>query len=160
MAFENEKIIETKSCKHCNASFSISDKDLEFYNKLAVNIAENIFPIPLPSLCPECRSQRRLTFRNERKFYKRPCDATQRDIISIYSPDKIQKVYHYSSWWSDTFDAREYGRQFDFSRPFFIQIQELFDVVPKMNLQMNDDSENCEYINFEGASKNGYMLTG
>jgi hypothetical protein len=29
-----------------------------------------------------------------------------------------------------------------------------------MNLQMNDDSENCEYINFEGASKNGYMLTG
>jgi hypothetical protein len=35
MSFKNEKIVETKKCKHCNASFGITDKDLEFYDKVS-----------------------------------------------------------------------------------------------------------------------------
>ncbi|MDR2641068.1 MAG: hypothetical protein LBC61_07445 [Candidatus Peribacteria bacterium] len=31
----NEKIIQTKICKHCNTSFEITDKDLEFYEKIS-----------------------------------------------------------------------------------------------------------------------------
>jgi hypothetical protein len=31
----SEKIVETKTCKHCNISFEITDKDLEFYEKVS-----------------------------------------------------------------------------------------------------------------------------
>ncbi|USN59161.1 MAG: hypothetical protein H6767_03615 [Candidatus Peribacteria bacterium] len=30
-----EKIVETKTCKHCSVSFDITDKDLEFYEKVS-----------------------------------------------------------------------------------------------------------------------------
>jgi len=30
-----EKIIQTKSCKKCSTNFEITDKDLEFYNKIS-----------------------------------------------------------------------------------------------------------------------------
>jgi hypothetical protein len=32
---QEEKIIETKTCKHCEARFEITDKDLEFYEKVS-----------------------------------------------------------------------------------------------------------------------------
>ncbi len=33
--FENEKVVEIKQCKHCSCKFDISDKDLEFYEKVS-----------------------------------------------------------------------------------------------------------------------------
>jgi len=82
--FENEKIVETKICKHCGASFDITDKDLEFYKKVSPSFPSpdslesglKKYLIPTPTLCPECRQKRRLVWRNERNLYKRNCDAT------------------------------------------------------------------------------------
>jgi len=123
----DEKIVETKTCKHCGASFDITDKDMEFYEKVSP-VFTNFNPgvsfltpglkllesgkikylIPSPTLCPDCRQQRRLTFRNERKLYKRKCDFSGKDIISIYSPDKPYKVYEMDFWLSDKWDALNY----------------------------------------------------
>jgi hypothetical protein len=33
--FQNEKVVETKICKHCEVSFEITDKDIEFYEKVS-----------------------------------------------------------------------------------------------------------------------------
>ena len=32
---KDEKVVKTKICKHCSASFDITDKDLEFYEKVS-----------------------------------------------------------------------------------------------------------------------------
>jgi hypothetical protein len=32
---QEEKIIETKTCKHCEVKFEITDNDLEFYEKVS-----------------------------------------------------------------------------------------------------------------------------
>ena len=103
-----EKTIQTKTCKQCNIKFEITNKDLEFYKKISPKFNGEIFQIPTPTLCPGCRQQRRLSFRNERKLYKRKCDATGKDIISMYSPDKKFKVYHQDFWWSDKWDGLNY----------------------------------------------------
>jgi len=55
--------------------------------------------IPTPTLCPEERQRRRLAFRNERKLYKRKCDATKKDIISLYQNDSPYIVYDHTVWW-------------------------------------------------------------
>ena len=89
-------------------------------------------------------------------MYKRECDATGKSIISIYSPDKVQKVYSQDIWWSDSLDAMDYGRDFDFSRSFFEQYKELYQEVPSMHLYV-DANENSDYVNWTGWAKNLYM---
>ncbi len=42
--FKNEKIIETKICRHCGSNFDITNKDLEFYEKISP-----VFPNPMVS---------------------------------------------------------------------------------------------------------------
>jgi hypothetical protein len=142
-----ETLVETRKCRHCSAEFPITDQDLEFYEKVSPVFAGVKYSIPAPTLCPDCRQQRRLSFRNERKLYKRKCDATGRDIISIYSPEKPFKVYHQDEWWSDKWDPLSYGTDFDFGRPFFEQFGELMREVPVMSVIVMNNS-NADYGNY------------
>ncbi len=151
-----EKTIQSKQCRFCNSSFDITDLDLEFYKKVSPIFAWKKYLIPTPTICPDCRQQRRLSFRNERNLYRRKCDLTGKDIISIYSPDKPYKVYGQDAWWSDKWDAMDYARDFDFSRWFFGQFDELMKQVPQLWL-LNTDNENAEYNNYIKWCKDAYM---
>jgi hypothetical protein len=101
--------------------------------------------------------QRRLSFRNERKLYHRKCDLTGKQIISLYSPSEKNVVYGPDAWWSDKWDAKSYGQDFDFDRPFFDQWHELFQKVPKLGL-INKNSENSDYSLFSSDLKNCYLV--
>ncbi len=100
---------EIKNCQNCENEFLIDEQDQAFYKKIDV---------PQPTLCPKCRYQRRLIHRNELNLYRRTCDATGESIISIYRPGVVFPVYKQAAWWADGWDAMEYGRDYDFSRPF------------------------------------------
>jgi hypothetical protein len=70
-------------------------------------------------------------------------------------------VYCNKCWWSDAWDPYQYGQDFDFSRSFFEQFQELQQKVPILAL-MNDDgigSVNCAYTQNEAYAKNCYMVS-
>ena len=157
MWFENEKIVEIKICTKCSTSFDITDKDLEFYEKISPIFGWTKYLIPTPTLCPDCRAQRRFSARNERNLYKRKCDATGKDILSIFSPDKKNIVYSADYWWSDKWNPLDYGKDFDFSRPCFTQFQELMESVPLLNL-LWANNENSEYINLTADCKNCYIV--
>jgi hypothetical protein len=90
--------------------------------------------IPTPTLCPDCRNQRRLTWRNDRKLYKRKCGITEKSIISIFSPDKDFIVYDLDFWWSDNWKIENYFLEIDFKKSFFSQFEELLKIVPKRAL--------------------------
>ena len=94
-----EKVIEIKQCKQCNISFEITDKDLEFYDKISPIFQDKKYFIPTPTLCPDCRQQRRLSFINERNLYRRKSSKTEESIISIYSPNKDLTVFESKEWW-------------------------------------------------------------
>ena len=53
------------------------------------------YEIPSPTLCLECRQQRRMVWRNERRFYKRTCSKTKNTIIAMYPPDTPFPVLEY-----------------------------------------------------------------
>jgi len=144
------KNTESKICQNCSNQFTIEADDFGFYEKIKV---------PPPTFCPECRSQRRLAYRNEFSLYNRECDLCKRKIISIYSPDKTQIIYCNKCWWGDNWDPKSYGQNFDFSRPFFDQFTELRQKVPALAL-INDNnvgSVNCEYTQDFAYGKNCYM---
>ncbi|EKD44623.1 MAG: hypothetical protein ACD_71C00072G0001, partial [uncultured bacterium (gcode 4)] len=98
-----------------------------------------------------------MSFRNERNLYKRKCDATNKDIISNISPDKKYKIYHQDYWWSDKWDAIDYGQEFDFGRSFFKQFDELLKAVPQMWLLVAQNI-NSEYVNYSANTKDSYLI--
>ena len=143
--------MKTKQCQNCNKTFKVYPEDTEFYNRLEV---------PEPTHCVDCRKQRRFAFRNEQHFYNRKCDLCKKDIISVYSPDKPNKVFCLKCWWSDKWDAKDCARDFDFSKSFFEQYQKLLIDTPTLAL-INDNgvqSENCEYTYDFAKGKNCYMV--
>lgn len=152
-----EKIIETKTCKHCATSFDITDKDRAFYDKISPVFDGKKFPIPTPQLCPECRLQRRLSFRHERKLYRRKCDFTGKEVVSIYSPESPYTVYEHAIRRSDQRDPLTYGREFDPEQSFFAQLGQLLRDVPRINLNGHDSNENSAYVNYIVHSKNTYL---
>lgn len=144
-----DPIVQTKTCAISGKEFSITQGDLDFYAKISPTFAGQKFAIPTPTLCPEERQRRRLAFRNERNLYRRTCDASGKQIISIYSPDKPYKVYDQKIRRSDSRDPMEYGRDFDFSKTFTEQFGGLMREVPHLPL-INDDgisSVNCAFTN-------------
>ncbi len=145
-----------KNCKKCLENFEITNEDLEFYKKISPKFDGKVFEIPSPTLCPECRQQRRLSFRNERNLYKRKCDATWESIVSIYSPDKELKIYSSDFWWSDKWDALDYWIEFDFSKTFFEQFKNLQLEVPRISL-FSQRTIDSQYTNQSYDNKECYM---
>lgn len=136
-----------KSCKHCGAGFEVSAGDLEFYKKL---------DWPAPTFCPACRQQRRMAFRNEHSLYRRPCDLCKRPFIGAYSVDKKLQAYCKDCWWGDKWNAEKHARDFDFSKPFFEQFDELKRNVPCLGT-VNLQDENSEYGSHCYANKDCYL---
>ena len=154
-----DKIIDTKSCSHCNENFTITQSDRDFYDKISPKFADYTATIPSPTLCPKCRQRRRLAFRNERKLYRRICDATQQPIISLYSPDKEYTIYNQQTWRGDSWDPLIHGIDFNNNLSISQHIQTLWQKIPYSSI-INDNwitSENCEYTNDFLAGKNCYM---
>jgi len=141
-----------KKCKNCDAEFDITESDSIFYKKIDV---------PEPTHCPSCRMQRRFAFRNERNLYRRKCDLCHINMISIYRPDAIHPVYCPKCWWSDKWDALDYGMDIDIGRPFFEQFKELMNKVPRLGLAIVasrvTNSDFCSYIDY---AKNCYLCYG
>ncbi|MFA5076664.1 MAG: zinc-ribbon domain containing protein [Patescibacteria group bacterium] len=135
------------TCKNCQQQFTIYPEDQAFYTRMGV---------PEPTRCPECRQQRRLVWRNEKTLYQRKSDLTGKDIISIYSPESSYKVYDAEEWHGDKWEAMDYGRDFDYSRPFFDQFGDLQKQVPRPARAVIKNI-NSDYVNQCWNLKNGYM---
>ena len=142
---------EVKQCQNCNNDFTIESEDFSFYEKIDV---------PAPTFCSECRMIRRMMWRNERTLYKRKNDAPEgpRDIISIYHPDTPVVVYDKDYWWSDNWDATDYGTEYDFSRPFFEQYKELLQKTPLVAL-FDSKSVNSQFCNIVVNHKDCYLVS-
>ena len=143
---------ETKTCQNCKQDFVIEAEDFAFYEKIKV---------PAPTFCPDCRLIRRMVFRNERTLYKRKCEAPghSEEVFSLFSPDNPQKIYDHTAWWGDSWDGVTFGREYDFKKPFFLQIQELWRQVPDIAI-MNINPVNSDYCSITEGNKNCYLVIG
>ncbi len=139
---------ENKICQNCQKNFTIDSEDFDFYEKMQV---------PPPTFCPMCRMQRRWLFRNERGLYKRKCDYSGKEIFSMYPPESPVKVYDRDIWISDVWDAIDYARDIDWSRPFLAQMHELMLDVPFRSNNVIR-GVNSPYSNNATDPKNSYLV--
>ena len=135
-------------CQTCTKEFVIRDEDLVFYEQMKT--------IP-PLFCPECRMARRLLFRNERILYKRPCDLCKKDMITLYAPESPYKVYCHDCWWSDEWNPKDYGMDYNPNKKFFDQYEELQSKVPRLGLAAFSNVRS-DYTNGSAENKDCYLI--
>ncbi len=104
------------------------------------------FGFPIPDIHPIARFIVKVAHVNTWSLYWTKDPRTSKDILSCYDPAEGHTVYDHSYWWSDEFDPLVYGRDVDFSRPFFEQYFEMVQEIPKSNLTILK-SENVDYCN-------------
>lgn len=137
-----------QTCQKCKTNFEIPPEDQAFYEKIDV---------PPPTFCWLCRTQRRFVFRCERKLFKRTSTLSGDPIFSMYRPEDTFPVYTRDEWFSDAWDPMDYGRDYDFDRPFFEQFLELSREVPRP-ARAAWNLENSDYTNNAADLKNCYLI--
>lgn len=146
------------ACNQCGNQFAITNEDRKFLAKLSPVIGQRTYQITEPTLCPLCREQRRLAFRNDWNYYRQKCHLCRKSIVSIYSPDKPYKVLCFDCYYGDGWDPLSFGRPFDFSRPFFEQFHDLRLATPRLAI-FNTQSDNSEYTVHSSRNRNCYMAS-
>src|SRR3989344_5410299 len=141
---------QNKSCKTCQNNFLIDSEDIAFYEKMAV---------PVPTRCPECRAQRRMAWWNEHNLFRKTPQSSaagQAPIFSTYPEHSPIKIYEHDYWWSDAWDAMDYGRDYDPARSFFDQMLDLMHSVPKPSREIKA-LVNSDYSDNSSHLKNCYL---
>ncbi len=138
---------ETRNCQNCKNDFTIEPEDFVFYDKMAV---------PAPTFCPDCRLQHRLAIYNERFLYHSNCENCSKKIITIYKTDSGFRPFCEECFSSDSWDAIDQGRDFDFSRDFFTQYRDLQRSIP-VNYRAHLNDINSDFSNQCFRTKNAYL---
>lgn len=140
---------EKRICQNCNYNFTIEPDDFLFYEKMKV---------PAPTFCSECRRQRRLAFYNLSNLFHRNCDLCGEKFISVYSPEAPYIVYCTKCWYSEKWDFKDFGIDYDFSKSFFEQFYELIHKTPLLGLIVNSNTvTGFPYNNYSTYIKDCYL---
>lgn len=141
---------ETRICQVSGQKFVIEPEDFDFYERIGV---------PPPTFSPEERLRRRMSFLNDRNYYKRKCDLTGESCISLFPENSECPVYSPKAWWSDKWDAIDYGQDYDFTQPFFSQFSRLMRRVPQFSLQSQYTTLiNSDYTMMGTYNRNCYLV--
>ncbi len=139
--------METRNCQNCKNDFNIEPDDFSFYEKIKV---------PPPTFCPPCRYMRRIIWRNVHNLFRGKNAVTGEEMFTSVPTQAGLTLYEQSYWNSDAWDPYEYARDYDFSIPFFTQMNDLFRSLPYPAKSMQR-CVNSEYSNMCDDMKNAYL---
>jgi len=139
---------EIKNCQNCKKDFTIESEDFNFYEKVSV---------PPPTFCPQCRTERRLAFRNERKLFKVKNMFSGKNMLSTYPQENDRKIMSREEWFGDKWDGMDHGQDFDPTKPFLQQVLGLSLKVPTYNFNVTKMVNSPYAFNATGL-KNSYLV--
>lgn len=143
----NIKKAQNRICEHCKKNFTISEDELNLYEKVSIE---------LPTLCFFCRVKLHLSFWMFGKFRKGKSDLSGEPLITVLPEKNRYPIYTLHEWHSDKWDAMDYGADYDPNRPFFEQLQELQEKVPHPH-QNGANNTKCDWCDDVWNSKNCYL---
>ncbi len=131
-------------CKISGKEFNVSEIEKSLREKLGV---------PIPEKLSKYIFQELAAFWPHFAIHKRKCDATGKDIISVFDEDCPYPVW-YREYWAK--NSNPPSVDFDFNKSFFEQLWDLFQKCPIPH-NVNLFNENCEYADDWWHSKNCYL---
>ncbi len=134
-------------CEHCNKEFIISSGEMSMYEKVGIE---------LPIQCFSCRIKQLLSFWSFGKFRRGTSDLSGENLITVLPENSRYPIYTLHEWYSDSWDAMNYGMEYDSSRSFFIQLQELQEKIPRPH-QNGSKNTNCDWCDDVWSCKDSYL---
>lgn len=138
---------QTKTCEHCRNEFTISEGELSLYEKVGIEPA---------TICSFCRLKQHLSFWMFGKFRKGKSDLSGESLITVLPEKNRYPIYTSNEWFSDKWDAMDYGMNYDENRSFFEQLQVLQEKVPHPH-QTGTKNTGCDWCDDVWNSKNCYL---
>ncbi len=138
---------ETKICQNCKQEFTITPTELVQYNKIGLIV---------PDICTPCRWKHHMAFWPFGKFRAGKSDLSGEKMITILPDNARYPIYTSKEWYSDAWDPMDYGQDYDPSRPFFDQLKELQEKVPRPH-QQGAQNTDCDWCDDAWESKNCYL---
>jgi hypothetical protein len=135
------------ACSHCKVLFKISDREKEMYAKV---------DIVIPDICVPCRWKQHFAFWPFGKFRTGISDLSGEKLITVLPENARYPIYTSKEWWGDGWDAMSYGMDYDQNRPFFEQLKELQEKVPRPH-QQGAQNIDCDWCDDPWESKNCYL---
>lgn len=139
--------METKICRFSGRKFTVTEQERQAYAR---------FDMPVPDIHPVERVRYAPAFYNAYVLQWTKDALTGKKILTNLHPKEFKIIYENSYWMSEKFDARDYGRAIDFSRPFFEQYKEMYWAMPQPNLTLIG-CEDCDFCNYTVNSKHCYL---
>jgi phage pi2 protein 07 len=143
----NTKKEENNICEHCNQSFSTKEEELVLYKKVGIE---------LPKLCFFCRIKLHQSFWMFGKFRKGKSDLSGESLITVLPEENRYPIYTSLEWYSDKWDAMNYGMDYDEKKPFLEQMQILQERVPHPHHNGAKNTK-CDWCDDVWNSKNCYL---
>jgi hypothetical protein len=81
---ETSQQSQVATCSKCGKQFRIIAQEIKFLQEKQ---------LPLPTMCPTCRQERRMSLRNPRQLIKANCDKCGKEIITTPKANPQIKVY-------------------------------------------------------------------
>ena len=138
---------ENKICSDCKTNFIIDEGDLNLYEKVGLKI---------PNKCFDCRMKQYFIFSNFGKFRKGTSDLSGTNFITVLPENARYPIYNSHEWWGDSWDPMNYGQDYNPDRPFFEQLKELQEKVPRPH-QIGQNNTNCDWCDDTWGCKNSYL---
>ncbi len=136
-------------CKITGKKFTISEREIAYCTERG---------LPLPTESPFERLRHIAVFRNRINLYNTTCVLSGKPILSCFPLERKLAVADIDVWGGDSWDASSYAQDYDANRPFFDQLQELFQKTPIPNLNVITGAmENSHYVNGAMNLKNCYL---
>jgi hypothetical protein len=132
-------------CSISGEEFEVSDLEIEMRKSFGVS--------DLPDTKPEYRIRELGAFWQHWNLYKRKCDKTGKDIISVFREDCDYPVWNKDEWVAH---ANPPEGDIDFDKPVFPQMWEFFQKSPIPHIT-GTNNQNCEYTDDAWFSKNCYL---
>lgn len=146
---------EVRSCEVTGRRFLITEQERDFLRRLTEQ--NPWFGSPLLPRVKPCEALRRMFASGNMTFLNRVKSALSgTSVLSRYSERDGYRVVTTDEFWSDRVENTEYGRAYDFSRPFFPQFHELMRAVYHVPLNQTN-VENSDYVNGGQNIRNCYL---
>ncbi|MBI4652771.1 hypothetical protein HY750_00765 [Candidatus Kuenenbacteria bacterium] len=78
-------------------------------------------------------------------------------IFTVFGNSSLRKIYERDIWWSDKWNPMDYGRNYDFTKPFFQQFKEMLLEIP-IPAHTVYNMVNSDYSAGSNNLKNCYLL--
>jgi len=148
--------IVKRICEISGRLFEICEAEQEHVRRLNELMPQLKGKIPLPALHPVESIRRACCHGNYFFLFRGKSGYSSASQITRYHPSLHKKICTPDEFWSDAIDNTESGRSYDFTRPFFEQLGEVFaDSYLLPLIQIN--CEGSEYINGGKNVRNSYL---